>query len=237
MPLFQLDPQLIDFPPVELALNQPQGLLAVGGDLSRPRLLNAYQQGIFPWYSEGEPIYWWCPSPRMVMKPEQLHISRSLAKILRRGLFQVTIDQAFTKVINQCAHIARSDTSDTWITSDMQTAYIDLFKAGYAHSVEVWYQGNLCGGLYGIALGQIFFGESMFSCMSNASKVAFVYLVKQLQDWDFMLLDCQMHTDHLTSLGAGLISLEHFQQYLQVNQQWGLDSAWSKQFFFNHSSR
>jgi leucyl/phenylalanyl-tRNA--protein transferase len=228
MPLFQLDAQLIDFPPAELALNQPQGLLAVGGDLSRPRLLNAYQQGIFPWYSEDEPIYWWCPSPRMVMKPDQLHISRSLAKTLRRNVFQVTLDQAFPQVINQCANIARLDANGTWITDDMQAAYIDLFQGGYAHSVEAWHRGELVGGLYGIALGQIFFGESMFSGMGSASKVAFVHLVQQLRTWDFILLDCQMHTDHLASFGAQLMSLECFQQYLQSNQQWGLDSAWSK---------
>ncbi len=228
MPLFQLDTQVIDFPPVEFALSQPQGLLAVGGNLSRGRLLNAYQQGIFPWYSEGEPIYWWCPSPRMIILPEKLHVSRSLTKILRRELFQVTMDQAFAQMIRQCANIVRSDANDTWITGAMQAAYIDLFQAGYAHSVEIWHKGDLVGGLYGIALGQIFFGESMFSAMANASKVALVHLVKQLQVWDFTLLDCQMHTDHLASLGAELMSLECFQQYLQANQQWGLSSAWLK---------
>ncbi|TQV73546.1 leucyl/phenylalanyl-tRNA--protein transferase [Exilibacterium tricleocarpae] len=211
-----LDCDHLAFPPLEQALTSPNGLLAAGGDLRPQRLLYAYRRGIFPWYEEGQPILWWSPSPRMVIFPHQLHIARSLRKILRRGRFTVTADTAFERVIEACAGTRRHAGSDegTWITAAMQRAYCELHRLGHAHSVEVWLDSKLVGGLYGIALGQVFFGESMFSLERDASKVAFVHLVQQLGDWGFQLVDCQVASDHLSSLGAGEISRQRFAQLL-----------------------
>ena len=214
---FWLDPEnpSIDFPDVELALRQPDGLLAIGGDLSLPRLLKAYRQGIFPWYGPGQPILWWTPDPRLVLLPERLHISRSLAKTLRKGKFQVTLDRDFERVITACAG-PRSYENGTWITPEMRKAYLELHREGYAHSVECWQDGELAGGLYGVCLGRVFFGESMFALISDASKVALVRLVQQLQRWEFALIDCQVHTRHLASLGASAISRQEFTRLLET---------------------
>lgn len=189
------------FPPVERALRDPDGLLALGGDLSPQRLLNAYRQGIFPWYSAGQPILWWSPNPRMVLQPTALKLSRSLRKTLRKASFAITLDLAFDAVLAACAE-PRSDGHGTWLSTDMRRAYGTLHSLGYAHSVEAWQDDQLVGGLYGVALGRVFFGESMFTRVTDASKVAFAHLVRQLARWDFELIDCQVHTAHLASLGA-----------------------------------
>ncbi len=201
------------FPDVELALTEPDGLLAVGGDLSIERLLEAYQQGIFPWYSEGQPILWWSPDPRMVLKPEEIKISRSLAKKIRQQHFAITFDQQFQDVMIECSkpRLEKGQRQDeTWILNEMIEAYVKLHKAGYAHSVECWQDDELVGGLYGIAIGKVFFGESMFSRASDASKVAFVCLAQQLQQLNFKLIDCQVYTSHLESLGATMIPRKQF---------------------------
>lgn len=204
----------ISFPDIHSALNEPNGLLAAGGDLSVNRLICAYQQGIFPWYSDDDPILWWSPAPRCVIYPDQLHISKSLRKTLKKQNFKVTFDRAFTEVIAACSAM-RKDSEGTWISDDIQRAYCQLHTQGVAHSVEVWNADQLIGGLYGIALGKVFFGESMFSRQSNGSKIAFCYLVAQLKRWNFTLIDCQVHNDHLESLGAIEISRDQFQQHLQ----------------------
>ena len=190
-----------DFPPVERARRRPNGLLAAGGDLSPQRLIAAYRRGIFPWYSEGEPILWWSPDPRVVLFPAELRIGRTLGKTLRKRHYQVTADRAFERVLEGCAQ-PRPDQIGTWITADMHRAYSRLYALGHAHSVESWRDGQLVGGLYGVALGRVFFGESMFSRASDASKVAFVHLVRQLVGWGFGLIDCQMRTPLLASFGA-----------------------------------
>jgi len=202
-----------EFPPRELALTDPDGLLAFGGDLSVPRLLKAYRLGIFPWFSDGQPIMWWSPDPRTVLFPEDLNVSRSLAKTCRKQLYEITLNKAFRDVIHACAQ-PRSDDEGTWITDGMQQAYCALHEAGHAHSVEAWQDGQLVGGLYGIAIGQIFFGESMFARATDASKIAFVYLVRQLQAWNFKLIDCQVDSAHLQSLGASQISRAEFAHFL-----------------------
>ena len=189
------------FPDVALALRDPDGLLAVGGDLSPARIVAAYRQGIFPWYSDGQPILWWSPDPRSVLFPEHLGISRSLRKTIKKKHFRITADGAFKRVIECCA-APRKGESGTWITTEMKQAYQYLHESGVAHSVECWEGDELVGGLYGIAIGRVFFGESMFSRRSDASKVAFVYLVEILRKWNFGLIDCQVATQHLTSLGA-----------------------------------
>ena len=189
------------FPSADHAMEEPNGLLAAGGDLSVPRLITAYRHGIFPWYAPGQPILWWCPDPRTVLWPNGLHVSRSMRKLIRQQRMRVTLDQDFSSVIRACAE-PRHYADGTWITPQMQQAYIDLHRAGIAHSVEVWQDGLLVGGLYGVALGKVFFGESMFSRASNASKLGFITLVEQLGQWGFELIDCQMPTDHLFSLGA-----------------------------------
>lgn len=191
----------------------PNGLLAAGGDLSPKRLMEAYSRGIFPWFEEGQPVLWWSPDPRMVLFPEDLRVSKSLQKILNKPLYTVTLDEAFAEVITCCAQ-PRRGSPGTWITDEMQTAYLQLFDEGHAHSVEVWRDGDLVGGLYGVALGQLFFGESMFSFESNTSKIALVNLVKQLQGWNYKLIDCQISSEHLESLGAIEISREKFRQQL-----------------------
>lgn len=202
------------FPPSERALDDPNGLLAVGGDLSPTRLINAYKRGIFPWYCDGQPILWWSPDPRCVVIPQDFRIRRSLRKVLRKGLFTVTFDRAFDAVMAACQE-PRSYESETWITSDMRTAYNRLHEMGVAHSVECWHQGELVGGIYGLAIGRVFFGESMFHRMTDASKVAFVHLVEQLKLWECHLIDCQVTNDHLLSLGACEIHRSEFEALLR----------------------
>lgn len=199
----------LEFPPLEKALHEPNGLLAAGGDLSADRLLAAYRHGCFPWYQDGQPLLWWSPDPRTVLYPNELHVSRSLRKRMRQGDFQVTFDRAFGDVIQGCAG-PRSYADGTWITTPMQQAYIHLHEIGVAHSVEVWQDGQLVGGLYGLAIGRLFFGESMFSRVTDASKVGFVALVERLRAWGFARIDCQMPTRHLESFGARSISRETF---------------------------
>lgn len=196
-----LDPARLVFPPVESALDDPNGLLAAGGDLRPERILAAYRQGIFPWFGPGEPILWWSPAPRCVLYPDQLHISRSLRKTLRRGEYRVSFDTAFERVIKACA-APRPYADDTWISPAIQRAYAELHRLGHGHSVEVWCGDELVGGLYGLALGRIFFGESMFSTRTDASKIGFVHLVEHLKKCGYALIDCQVYNDHLASLGA-----------------------------------
>lgn len=206
------------FPDVELALKEPDGLLAVGGDLSIERLIAAYTQGIFPWYSDDHPILWWSPDPRMLLAPDEIKVSKSLAKKLRQQRFHVTFDQCFKEVIIECSkprlEKGRLQT-ETWIVDEMIEAYIQLHKAGFAHSVECWLDNKLVGGLYGVAIGEVFFGESMFSRVSDASKIAFVTLAQRLQQWHFKLIDCQVYTSHLESLGAKMLSRQQFINLLQ----------------------
>lgn len=204
-----LNPHSLEFPDVSLALTEPDGLLAAGGDLSPSRILAAYQQGIFPWFSPGEPILWWSPNPRTVVIPEQFHLSRSMKKQLHKNIFTVTFDQQFKQVMRECA-APRDKQDGTWISDDIIESYHTLHQAGFAHSVEVWQNNQLVGGLYGITLGRIFFGESMFSRVSNASKTGFAHLVFQLKCWDFELIDCQVESEHLLSLGAINMEREEF---------------------------
>lgn len=206
----------LSFPPLETALREPNGLLAAGGDLRPERLLAAYRHGCFPWYQEGQPLLWWSPDPRTVLFPDELHVSRSLRKRMRHGDYRVTFDKAFAEVIQGCAG-PRSYTDGTWITTPMQDAYVRLHEMGVAHSVEVWQQGQLVGGLYGLAMGELFFGESMFSRATDASKVGFVTLVERLREWGFALIDCQMPTRHLESFGARSIPRAAFAEALAMH--------------------
>ncbi len=225
---FWIDPgdHVTPFPPVELALEKPDGLLAFGGDLSPQRLLMAYRNGIFPWYSEGQPILWWSPDPRSVLFPEGLKISRSLRRRLKKQEYGVTLDRAFPEVIWNCARPRRHD-EGTWITPEMRDAYCRLHETGVAHSAECWADEQLVGGLYGVALGRCFFGESMFSHRTDASKVAFVHLVRQLERWEFALIDCQVHSQFLESLGAELVARTEF---VALVEQWceapGPEAPW-----------
>ncbi len=203
----------ISFPPVERALRSPNGLLAAGGDLSVPRLLEAYRHGIFPWFNEGEPILWWSPDPRMVLFPAEFKVSRSLGKTLRKGAYEVRCDTAFEQVMRACA-APRDGHAGTWIHEDMITAYCSLHELGYAHSVETWVDGELAGGLYGMAVGRMFYGESMFSRRTDASKIALAHLARQLERWEFGMIDCQMNTPHLASLGAREIPRTEFLERL-----------------------
>jgi leucyl/phenylalanyl-tRNA--protein transferase len=198
-PSFWLDENNSEFPKLSLALTEPNGLIAIGGNLSVERLLKAYSLGIFPWYGKDEPILWYSPDPRMVITPDKFHLSKSLKRVIQSSKFEVCIDTAFKNVIFQCQKIARHGQSGTWINDEMIEAYCRLHEAGHAHSYEVYENGELVGGLYGVALGDIFFGESMFSLVSNASKVAFAYL---LQQGPYQLIDCQVENNHLKSLGA-----------------------------------
>ncbi|MGE0453940.1 MAG: leucyl/phenylalanyl-tRNA--protein transferase [Vicinamibacteria bacterium] len=198
MPVFRLDERLV-FPPAELA---EDGLLAVGGDLSSQRLVLAYSSGIFPWYSAGQPILWHSPDPRTVLLPEELHVPRSLEKTLRRRPYRLSLDTAFDEVIAACARVRRPGQRGTWITREMQRAYRELHRLGLAHSAEAWLGERLVGGVYGVALGRAYFGESMFARETDASKLAFVTLARQLRRWGFALIDCQVHTDHLARFGA-----------------------------------
>ncbi|MBS7660510.1 leucyl/phenylalanyl-tRNA--protein transferase [Pseudomonas lalucatii] len=214
----------LHFPPLERALRDPNGLLAAGGDLSAERLIQAYRHGCFPWFQDGQPILWWSPDPRTVLIPQELHLSRSLAKLLRQGRYRVTFDQAFSEVIRACA-APRRYADGTWITDEMQAAYLELHRRGIAHSVEVWQGEHLIGGLYGLAMGRLFFGESMFSRADNASKVGFATLVQHLQRWGFALIDCQMPTQHLHNFGARAIPRSEFAQALRrhLDQPSGAD--------------
>ena len=203
------------FPPVEAA--DEEGVLAVGGDLSVERLLLAYRSGIFPWYNEEQPIIWWSPDPRFVLFPEELIVSSSMDKILKKHTFQFTINNAFTQVIQNCKTVSRKEQDGTWITPAIEHAYTKLHQQGYASSAEAWLNGELAGGLYGVRLGNIFFGESMFSKVSNASKFAFISYVKQLQNEGVVLIDCQVYTQHLESLGAVMIDRKEFIEILKLN--------------------
>lgn len=209
-----LPSQPVKFPPLDRALDKPDGLLAAGGALTPAWLLAAYRHGIFPWYSDDQPILWWSPDPRLVLFPAEIRIRRSLAKRLRNAGFTVTCDQDFAAVIAACAE-ARAADEGTWITAPMQAAYTQLHRMGHAHSIEVWRNEYLVGGLYGVAMGRMFFGESMFSHASDASKVALVYLARHLQSQGGGLIDCQMHTPHLVSLGARDIARNRFIDYLE----------------------
>ena len=213
MPLFTLTKNLI-FPPVQLS--EPDGLLAIGGDLSPERLLLAYRNGIFPWY-DGPDILWWCPDPRFVLFPEELQVSKSMQQLLKRNAFDFTVNQAFADIIAQCKTVSRKDQPGTWISDEVKDAYIQLHKMGYAHSAEAWLNGELVGGLYGIRLGNVFFGESMFSKVSNSSKYAFIRYVSYLKDQAVQMIDCQVYTQHLESLGAKMIDREDFLQVLREN--------------------
>jgi leucyl/phenylalanyl-tRNA---protein transferase len=212
--MFLLNKELF-FPPLTVA--DEDGLLAIGGDLSTERLLLAYRSGIFPWYNEDEPICWWSPNPRFVLYPDELKVSNSMKTVLQNGKFRFTINRAFTQVIQNCKTVSRKDQGGTWISPAMQKAYTILHELGYAHSAETWLDGKLVGGLYGIRLGKIFFGESMFSLQNNASKFAFINYVRQLKKENVQLIDCQLHTKHLESLGATMIPRELFAGILAIN--------------------
>lgn len=202
----------IEFPPYEFA--SPEGVIGLGGDLSTERLIYAYQKGIFPWFSDGDPIVWYCPPERMVLFPQELKVSKSMKQVMRNSSFTITENKAFEEVIHLCKIIKRKDDFGTWITDDMEQAYIELHKLGHAKSIEIWNEYELVGGLYGIDLGNgVFCGESMFAKVSNASKLAFIHLVKS---YDYKLIDCQIYNDHLSSLGAREISREEFLKFLNV---------------------
>lgn len=216
IPLLNPRDENAPFPAVDTALREPNGLLAIGGCLSVRRLRNAYRQGIFPWYSEGQPILWWAPDPRTVLFPHKLRVSRSLHKTLRRRSLTASLDRAFCEVARACGQ-PRPGQDGTWITDEMLRAYVRLHRKGIAHSVEVWSDSKLVGGLYGVSLGHVFFGESMFSRVSDASKVALVHLVNQLQARGFQLIDCQVYSRHLISLGAEEIPRS---QFLNLLDRW-----------------
>lgn len=221
-----LSPFNTDFPDTEQALKSPNGLLAAGGDLSPARLIQAYRHGIFPWYSEDEPILWWSPNPRCVLPPETLHISRSMRKHLRKAGWQLSFDEAFGDVIALCAQTRQH--SGTWISPDIEAAYSQLHQQGIAHSVEVWDSDDrLIGGLYGLNFGQLFFGESMFSLATNASKAAFIGLALQLQRWSFPLIDCQVYNPHLATLGAHEIPRAEFREYIKLYIDVSTPQTWA----------
>ena len=213
MPIYRLVDEPL-FPPPDYA--DPSGLLAVGGDLSNERLLEAYRLGIFPWYSEDQPILWWSPDPRLILDLEDFKVSRSLRKTLKKEVFQVTFDHAFEEVIRACASVPREAQNGTWITDEMQEAYVNLHGLGYAHSVESWFGGKLAGGLYGVSLGKCFFGESMFHLKTDASKVALATLVEKLKSWEFHFIDSQMTTEHMLRLGAKELPRRIFLKRLQL---------------------
>jgi len=204
----------MSFPPVDQAMRSPNGLLAAGGDLTTTRLQEAYRHGIFPWFNPGEPVLWWSPDPRMVLFPNEFRVSRSLARVLRKNNLEIRTDSAFEHVMRACAS-PRAGHRGTWIGEDMIASYCALHRLGYAHSVEVWLEGKLVGGLYGISIGRMFYGESMFSLVSNASKIALAHLSRQLERWQFGMIDCQMSTPHLASLGAREIPRSEFITRLQ----------------------
>lgn len=218
------------FPSLDLALKEPDGLLAGGGDLSLQRLIKAYQSGIFPWFSPGEPILWWSPNPRFVLFPEQIKISRSLAKNMRNHIFDIRMDSDFEQVISICANQPRKGQPGTWITEEMQQAYINMHHAGHAHSVECWQGDELVGGLYGIHTGQVFCGESMFSKQSNASKIALVHLCSFLNQQGFKLIDSQVHTEHLERLGAKMLARSEYIEILQEQNDISMPVNWQALF-------
>ena len=211
MPIYQLTDEIM-FPNPELA--EEDGLLAIGGDLRWERLLLAYCNGIFPWYNEYDPILWWCPKPRFIIKPNEVRISRSMKRVFNKNEFKVTFNNDFEGVISKCKEL-RENKEGTWITDDMKQAYIDLFNKGFASSVEVYKEDKLVGGLYGVNIGRCFFGESMFSMETNASKVALISICKRLEEENYLFLDCQMHTNHLESMGGKFVSWEDFKIMLQ----------------------
>lgn len=220
------------FPPLEFALSEPNGLLCAGGDLTPQRIVQAYRKGIFPWYSSGEPILWWSPDPRMVLVPSEFKISRSLRRTLRNGGHQVRLDSDFRAVIRACARTRRKGQAGTWISAPMQAAYCSLHELGFAHSVETWLDDKLVGGLYGLAIGRMFYGESMFSHATDASKIALAHLVRFLEAQGFGLIDCQMNTPHLASLGAREIPrrefiarLDEFTAIAPLSGRWAIDGA------------
>lgn len=211
MPVFTIDKELI-FPPVHLA--EPDGLLAMGGELSTERLLLAYRNGIFPWYEDDLPL-WWCPDPRFVLFPEEIRINKTIKSLIKKNEFEFTVNNAFEAVIHHCKNVKRPGQFGTWITDEVEKAYTKLHRLGFAHSAEVWKNNELVGGLYGIKMGSVFFGESMFSLVSNASRFAFVKYVQQLKAEGIQLIDCQIYTEYLESLGARMIPREKFIQLLQ----------------------
>ena len=217
MPIYLIPENEIIFPHPLCA--SVEGVLGIGGDLSVERLTLAYRWGIFPWYNENEPITWWFPNPRFVLFPDELHVSKSMRKYFNSDTFEVTFDQCFEEVVNRCRHIRRKDQFGTWILPEMINAYCDFHDAGFAHSVEVWQDEKLVGGLYGVCIGKIFFGESMFSEVSNASKFGFIHLVQRLQKFGIELIDCQQETPHLRSLGAKAISAERFFDFIKSNDR------------------
>ncbi|GAB4341849.1 MAG: leucyl/phenylalanyl-tRNA--protein transferase [Desulfobulbaceae bacterium] len=229
MPLFQLGREIL-FPDPELA--EPDGLLAIGGDLSSPRLLEAYRMGIFPWFGEGDPILWWSPAPRLILFPDEFHLPRRLVRSLRKNTFTFSADTAFESVITRCANFRGKNRTATWITESMRSAYIRLHEQGYAHSIECWQQGRLAGGLYGVCLDRVFFGESMFSDVTDASKAALKTLVECCRARDIEIIDCQVRTEHLSRFGAREISRPEFQSHLKrlirtmkPQEKWRLVSA------------
>lgn len=215
--LFILDSNKPDaqFPPVDQAEREPDGLLAIGGDLSVQRLLTAYKSGIFPWYNENQPILWWSPDPRTILYPDKLKVSRSLGKRIKRCGYSLSVDQAFQQVVAACA-APRKRQSETWISTEMQQAYMEMFKQNHAHSIEVWDGNDLVGGLYGVSIGAVFFGESMFSRRNDASKIALAFLCNRLILWGYMLIDCQVYSEHITSLGAKEIKRSVFCDQLTI---------------------
>ena len=218
MPVPYLNPDVIAFPDVKNALTDPNGLLAAGGDLSESWLIAAYRRGIFPWYEDGQPILWWSPDPRLSLVPEQFRMSRSLRKLVKKKIYRVSFNQDFIGVIKGCRTNIRKS-QGTWITNEMVNAYTELYHSGIAHSVEVWSSKKLVGGLYGVSLGKIFFGESMFSEVDNASKIALLYLTVHLKEWGYKLIDCQVDSDHLESLGASRIPRSQFLDILEKIRQ------------------
>lgn len=226
MPIYQLPDELV-FP--DPALANEDGIIAVGGDLSPERVALAYECGIFPWFSDDSPIIWWAPDPRFVLFPEKLKVSKSLRPVFNKKQFEVTYDQDFEYVISRCKQISRKGQEDTWITDEMKTTYIELHKRGLAHSVEVWEKDKIVGGLYGVSLGKSFFGESMFADVSNASKVGFITLVQDLLTQGFEMIDCQVHTEHLQSLGAEEIPRQKFMSILDSTLEKNtLQGNWSQ---------
>ncbi|MGE4503531.1 MAG: leucyl/phenylalanyl-tRNA--protein transferase [Thiomicrospira sp.] len=233
--------QTPSFPPTRLAMREPNGLLAISFSLSVSWLLAAYRQGIFPWSSEDEPIMWWSPAPRTVLFTDQIKLRRSLRQVMRQQEWQLSFDHAFDRVLHHCSTIERPGQDGTWLRADLQAALLQLHQQGYAHSVEVWQQGRLVGGLYGIAIGRVFFGESMFSLIPNASKIALVMLAKQLAHWGFEMIDCQMETPHLLSMGACNLSREAFEHQLQqglaqpaIAKPWHFEPALLNEHHLNH---
>jgi leucyl/phenylalanyl-tRNA---protein transferase len=225
VPIYRLGKSIVFPDPSEAE----DGIIAIGGDLSPQRLMAAYQSGIFPWYNDDEPPLWWSPDPRSVLFPDELKVSRSMAQLLKKKAFKVSLDTAFSQVIRACANVRYKDRSDTWINSDIEKAYTTLHQMGIAHSVEVWdEEGKLCGGLYGLAIGKVYFGESMFFTKSNASKYGFITLVRLLQEKGYELIDCQVHNSHLESLGATLIPREIFLSLLSQHvREQGFSGSWS----------